>query len=155
MKMKLHIGTKLITSTPMTRAAYNSYRGWDLPANENGADDGLLVQYPEGHISWSPKAIFEDAYKPSGEMTLGMAIEAAKQGYKIARSGWNGKDMFVYYVPASEYKATTNVMKELAGDDGLVAYNEYLAIKTAQGPVSTWAPSVNDCLANDWCLLDS
>ena len=35
-------------------------------------------------------------------MTFGEAIELAKQGKKIARSGWNGKDMFVYYQPGSK-----------------------------------------------------
>lgn len=31
-----YIGTKIIGATPMSRLAYNVYRGWDLPANENG-----------------------------------------------------------------------------------------------------------------------
>jgi hypothetical protein len=162
--MKLYIGTKLITAKPMSRAAYTTHRGWLLPSDEDGNDEGFLVEdlgggesnHPEhsNYISWSPKAVFEDAYKSSGEMTIGMAIEALKQGFEVARSGWNGKDMFVYYVPANVYEATTNIMKELAGDNGLVPYNAYLAIKTAQGPVSTWVPSINDCLADDWCIVD-
>lgn len=36
-------------------------------------------------------------------MTFGEAIEAAKMGKKIARAGWNGKGMFLYYVPAAAY----------------------------------------------------
>lgn len=71
--MKRYIGTKTIHAKPMTRADYNTFRGWDLPANENGADDGYLVEYPDGgapntheytgYISWSPKAQFEAAYR--------------------------------------------------------------------------------------------
>ena len=72
--MKTYIGTKIVHATPMDRAAYNEYRGWELPADENGADDGYLVEYADGgrandsrhagYISWSPKDVFERAYRP-------------------------------------------------------------------------------------------
>lgn len=72
--MNKYIGTKTVIPTPMTRAEYNIYRGWDLPANENGADEGYLVEYTDGgvpnderhygYISWSPKQQFDNAYKP-------------------------------------------------------------------------------------------
>lgn len=39
----LYIGTKTVHASPMTRAAYNDYRGWKLPENENGDDAGFLV----------------------------------------------------------------------------------------------------------------
>ena len=38
--MKNYIGTKLISAKPMGRAGYNTYRGWELPDNENGDDGG-------------------------------------------------------------------------------------------------------------------
>jgi len=73
-----YIGTKVIKAQPMTRAGYNAYRGWDLPADENGADDGYLVEYLDGgapnhprhagYISWSPKAQFDAAYLPMGDV---------------------------------------------------------------------------------------
>ena len=56
----------------MNRLDYNAYRGWELPADEDGADDGYLVEYldggkpndtrHEGYISWSPKAQFDNGY---------------------------------------------------------------------------------------------
>lgn len=71
-----YIGTKLTIGTAMTRLAYNEYRGWTLPADENGADDGYLVEYLDGgqanhpdhkgYISWSPKAVHEGAYLAMG-----------------------------------------------------------------------------------------
>jgi hypothetical protein len=33
-------------------------------------------------------------------------------------------------------------------------YNPYLAIKTVQGSVSTWVPSINDVLAEDWEVVE-
>ena len=87
----------------MTRAAYNDYRAWDLPANENGDDEGYLVEYTDGgkpndarhdgYISWSPKEQFDNAYRSTeGGMTFGLALEALKKGMSVARHGWNGKD---------------------------------------------------------------
>ena len=32
-------------------------------------------------------------------------------------------------------------------------YNAYMAIKNVDGAVSTWVPSVNDCLATDWGII--
>ncbi|UKS27196.1 DUF2829 domain-containing protein [Paenibacillus sp. HWE-109] len=81
-------------------------------------------------------------------MNFGQAVEALKDGKKVARIGWNGKGMFLYYVPANSYPAQTQVAKETFGDT--VSYNPYFAIKNVNGTVSTWVPSINDCLAEDW-----
>lgn len=62
--MKQYIGTKLIEAEPMTRGAYNEYRGWQLPANENPDDAGYLVKYSDNYVSWSPAWVFESAYLP-------------------------------------------------------------------------------------------
>ena len=71
--MKRYVGTKVVDAKPMSRKAYNEYRGWALPENENGEDEGYLVEYMDGgqsnhllhkgYISWSPKDVFERAYK--------------------------------------------------------------------------------------------
>lgn len=60
--MKKYIGCKLLEAKPMTRGDYNTFRGWTIPENENPEDEGYLVEYPDGYISWSPKQIFEKAY---------------------------------------------------------------------------------------------
>ena len=83
-------------------------------------------------------------------MDFGKALEALKAGKRVSRAGWNGKGMFVYLVPANRYIATTRVAREHFGEDALVPYNAYMAIKNVDESVSTWVPSVNDCLAEDW-----
>lgn len=40
------------------------------------------------------------------------------------------------------------------GEDTLVPYNAYFAIKGNVGTVSTWVPSTNDCLATDWSVVE-
>lgn len=71
--MKKYIGTKVINAMPMNRQEYNDFRGWKLPADEDGTDEGYLVEYVDGgkantpqyagYVSWSPKGVFERAYQ--------------------------------------------------------------------------------------------
>jgi hypothetical protein len=86
-------------------------------------------------------------------MDFGGALVALKTGLKVARQGWNGKGMFVYLVPANQYIATTAIAREYYGENAPVPYNAYFAIKNVDESVSTWVPSVNDCLANDWQIV--
>jgi hypothetical protein len=60
--MKKYIGCKLLEAKPMTMGDFNTFRGWTIPDDENPEDEGYLVKYPDGYISWSPKQIFEKAY---------------------------------------------------------------------------------------------
>lgn len=87
------------------------------------------------------------------KLNFGQAIEAAKQGKRIAREGWNGVGMFAYIVPAASYPARTDVAKKYWGGK-LVPYRQYWALKTAQEDVATWSPSGSDTLAEDWIILN-
>ena len=46
--MKQYIGTRIVNAKPMDRLAYNTFRGRELPSDENGADEGYLVEYFNG-----------------------------------------------------------------------------------------------------------
>ncbi len=151
--MKQYIGTKIIKGEPMNLGAYNEKRGWTIPENEDPNREGYLVEYPDGYISWSPKEVFEEAYRESEGLTFGLAIEALKKGLKVCRSGWNGKGMFLYYVPADSYPAKTDIAKQ-AFPEGIVPYGAYIALKTAQGNVICWNASQPDALAEDWCIIE-
>ena len=93
--MKQYIGTKIINAKPMTRQEYNDFRGWTLPSDENGADEGYIVEYVDGgkantneftgYVSWSPKDVFEKAYRENGKLTFGDALVHLKAGKKVAR----------------------------------------------------------------------
>ena len=71
--MKKYIGKKEVNAIPMNRQEYNDFRGWKLPDDENGEDEGYLVEYVDGgkantpqyngYVSWSPSDVFERAYK--------------------------------------------------------------------------------------------
>ena len=81
-------------------------------------------------------------------MNFGLALEALKHGKPVERTGWNGRGMFLYLVPESEYPAQTDIAKITFGET--VPYGAYIAMKTAQGNVVPWLASQTDVLADDW-----
>lgn len=163
--MNTYIGTKLVNAKPMNRQEYNDFRGWELPSNENGTDEGYLVEYVDGgqantniykgYVSWSPKDVFERAYRETEGMSFGEALECLKAGIKVQRDGWNGKGMYIYYVPAAKYPTIRNTLETMNGvfEDGMVPYGAYIAMKTADNIVVPWLASQTDVLSEDWCVV--
>lgn len=94
--MKTYLGTKVVNAMPATRAEYLSLREWDLPADENGADEGYLVEYTDGgkpnmpelfagYITWSPKDVFDRAYKEIGDFRERVRDEKAQLDDRLAK----------------------------------------------------------------------
>ena len=153
--MQKYIGTKIIEAVPAIRKGGKVYEeGWPIPKSTDPMEEGYKVRYPDGYESWSPKDVFNEAYRPTDCMNFGLAIEAAKKGAKITRRGWNGKGMFLYYVPEGRYPARTDAAKSIATEDGKVDYGAYIAMKTAQGNVVPWLASQTDILADDWEVVE-
>lgn len=125
-RMEKYIGTKMIEVRVMNRGEYNKYRGWSLPRNENPEDEGYFVKYQDGYESWSPKKQFEEAYRDCLGMTFGIALELLKEGYKVAREGWNGKGMYLLLIYGEDIQSCTGI------DDECV---DVIYMKTAQNTV--------------------
>lgn len=85
-------------------------------------------------------------------MNFGQAIERLKEGKAVARSGWNGKGMFLYLVGKSTYRAQTEIAKKEFGE--FVRYSAYIAMKTVTGEVVPWLASQTDVLAEDWVYVE-
>lgn len=158
------IGTKIVIAEAMSRAAYNAFRGWQLPADENGADEGYLVEYQDGgkpnvpgragYVSWSPKEQFDNAYRPCDAMTFGLALEALKRGQRVARAGWNGKGMFVFLVPGSTFNVNRPPLLGIYPEGTPITYRPHIDIKGVDGSISTWVPSIGDVMAEDWQIAE-
>ncbi|MCE4056310.1 DUF2829 domain-containing protein [Pseudomonas sp. Au-Pse12] len=166
---KQFIGTKIVLALAMTRLAYNEYRGWTLPADENGADDGYLVEYTDGgapnhpahggYISWSPKAQFDAAYRPTNGLSFGLAIEALKLGKRVARAGWNGKGMWLVLVPgtpSAQLREGTPYREALGLAECEILPHIDMWTTNADGRramLPGWLASQTDMLADDWQVI--
>ena len=155
---KLYIGTKQIRATAMNRGQYNQLRNWQIPEDENPNDDGFLVEYLdspnpnvegyEGYVSWSPADVFKRAYRPvdqTHQLTFGDAITLLEQGYKMARKGWNGKDLFIFQIKSWSFLPDQFEKKTTP--------NPFLAICNGDGVVNPWVASPSDTLAKDWRVV--
>ena len=68
--MKTYIGIEEIKAEPMTRGAYNIFRGWQIPTDEDPADKGYIIKHKNGHKQWLPKEIFESIFAEKGANSL-------------------------------------------------------------------------------------
>lgn len=87
----------------------------------------------------------------TNNLSFESALGILKHGLKVGRSGWNGKGMYLYHVPANTYPAVTETAKKEFGD--LVPYGAYIAMKTAQNNVVPWLASQTDLLSEDWEII--
>jgi len=170
--VKQYIGVKVINAKPMTRGEYNAFRGWTVPADENPDDAGFLVEYTDGgkgntdhfagYVSWSPADVFDRAYRVTTGMTFGLALEALKLGHKVARTGWNGKGMWLSLsghtaitrmVPAGGFWSENNAdfARSLGGAAPVLPC---ITMKTATGEILMgWLASQTDMLSEDWEIV--
>lgn len=75
--MKKYIGTKEVEAMPMTLGEFINKSGRN-PYKDNTHDEkeeGYLVKYKDGYESWSPKDVFEEAYKCSDTFLDRLHIE--------------------------------------------------------------------------------
>ena len=101
--MKTYIGTKVIDAEPMTRGEYNKYRGWQIPADENPDDEGYRVVYPDGYVSWSPKSVFEEAYREIGDRKqLEMDLLTSKYTMVLVEREYKYNAPHQYFVESSK-----------------------------------------------------
>lgn len=162
-----------------TKPSYaHRYKGGNIDQPTGTPEDlGYYVRYKDGYESWSPTHAFEDGYalanitaseapvpKRVVNLTFGQAIEALKSGDRVAREGWNSKDMWIvlmtgmklppYNDQTTERKVNDRTAKWIGRDTPLETL-PYLAMWTADKKwLPGWLASQTDMLAEDWQILD-
>lgn len=91
-------------------------------------------------------------------MKFGEALEAVKEGKLIARSGWNGKGMFVFQRP-EDWLSTDMIVNKVKSfkkyvndyydvtETNMIKFCAYLCMKDANDNI------VNGWLADDWMVV--
>ena len=83
-------------------------------------------------------------------MDFSAALINVKLGRRVARSGWNGKGMFIFLVPGSHFKVNREPLLSILGEGTPVDYRSHIDMKTADGTIVPWVASQTDLLAEDW-----
>lgn len=87
-------------------------------------------------------------------MNFSEALSLIKEGKKVSRSGWNGKGMFVFLVPGSEFKVNRPPLLGIYPEGTEIKYHAHVDMKTADGMIVPWLISQTDLLADDWGVVD-
>lgn len=94
----------------------------------------------------------------TGTGTFGMAVEAIKQGKRVARSGWNGKGMWLQLVinihNVPEGGTTGPTYRLMIGSEVDKEALPWIGMKTADNKFVPWLASQTDVLAEDWGIVD-
>lgn len=166
--MKTYICTKIIHAVPAKMV-----NGWPwpdglpMPAVKEVTDpmDGWCSCQPnieEGylfttdaddiHPQFIKTADFEAMCRPADSMAFGDALEAMKHGERVARDGWNGKDMYIFIAFEPDFVTDADI-SELDGKE--VEVCDVICMKTAQGSFQLgWLASQADMLAEDWYIVE-
>lgn len=83
-------------------------------------------------------------------MNFGQAIEALKEGKRVKRAGWNGKNQYVELATNISYK---NVNGEIINCEHEAIGNNALAFVGTSGVQMGWLASQADMLAEDWEVI--
>ena len=84
-------------------------------------------------------------------MNFGQAIELLKQGKRVARKNWNGKGMFLLYVPSEKWGIIDKINLGIPKGNLL----SWIWMKTADGKFVPWLASQTDILAEDWEMVEA
>lgn len=102
--MKKFIGTKVIMAEPMTMTEAQKVLGREIKPAVKEAD-GYLVEYDNGYKSWSPKSVFEMAYKPAETFLDRMKVELEGELDKFDKG-----DTFIHSVKFDELPLVARVL---------------------------------------------
>lgn len=135
--MKKYLGVKIIPEAePMDECKFlREVKGQDTSDRETRP--GYKVVYPDGYVSWSPKDVFEEAYREINGLTFGLAIEAAKKGYGFRLSKWSPEVNIRLQAPDENSKMTA----------------PYLYVTSRFG-CAPWNPTQIELLAEDWEVVE-
>lgn len=92
-------------------------------------------------------------------MNFGEAIKALKLGNRVARKGWNGKGMFIYFESGTlitpDKIRNLTLAKSTPDSQKYINFNPHIDMKSADGSIVVgWLASQTDMLANDWVVVE-
>lgn len=137
--MKKYIGVKIIGAEPAHKIDGRVYLPTEPTPRSMNGQDGYRVVYEDGYVSWSPKDVFEKAYRVTEGMTFGLAVEALKTGKRVTKQSWHKQGMFIaLQVPDYQSKMTAPYMYIVIDGDYRIP----------------WHPSQADVLEEDWMIVE-
>ena len=83
-------------------------------------------------------------------MNFSDALIELKRGKRIVRRYLGHTGAFIFIVAGSTFAVNREPLLSILGEGHKVNYNPHIDIKHPDGSISTWTPTVDDLLADDW-----
>lgn len=83
-------------------------------------------------------------------MDFGKAIQSLKEGKRVQRQGWNGKNQYIELATNISYKNANNEIINVEHD---AIGNKAIAFVGTSGVQLGWLASQADMLAEDWMII--
>ena len=83
-------------------------------------------------------------------MNFGEAINAMKEGHRVQREGWNGKNLFVEIAKDISYVNPNGEVIKVKHD---AMGSQAFCFNFPNGYQMGWIPSQSDSLGNDWKII--
>ena len=128
--MEQYIGTKIVEAEPEA-LRYKNEAGVEM------CEEGYKVRYQDGYESWSPKGVFEEAYRKTDGMTFGLALEAMKKGKGARLPRWKPDVVIRAQYPDKNSKMTA----------------PYLYAESRYGRVP-WKETMIELFSDEWEIVD-
>jgi hypothetical protein len=124
-----------------------------LEGNHFASVNDYVIQGVAGEFYACKPDIFARTYEAEVKgqnLSFETILQHIKAGGRAARSGWNGKGMFIFLVPGSTFTVNREPLLSILGEGTQVNYHGHIDMKTADGMIVPWLCSQTDMLANDW-----
>ena len=87
-------------------------------------------------------------------MNFGDALHHMRNGARVARAGWNGKNMYLFQQDGYEFPVKRNSALNQEHPEGtMVAMLPFIVMRTVDGTCVPWLCSQTDALATDWSVV--
>lgn len=158
---------------PVTEAERNGCIESNISVSVTDSDNGsprhgdMVARNPQNHNDqWLVAATyFKENFEEIAEtlvtenMSFGEAIRSMRNGFKVARSGWNGKDMWIALGKGAP-KLSADMFwnqhsrQHAINNGGYANVDPYIIMKTASQSICIgWLASQADILADDWSIV--
>jgi hypothetical protein len=151
-----------------------------LEGTMKARNNDFIIRGVNGEYYPCKPEIFNKTYEKVMEtlLSFGEAIEALKNGKRVARLGWNGRGLFVFMQVPADIDVETVVPKmqslpqsvkdEFARrkklwakdwdvskeDTETIKYRNQLAMVYPDNTIYGWVASPSDILSDDWVIVD-
>lgn len=113
-----------------------------VTVDQDKYDDLIKIQDRYNHLTKKEKE--------GDTFDFGKAIQLLKDGKKVQRNGWNGKNQYIELATNISYK---NISKEIINAEHEAIGNKAIAFVGTSGVQLGWLASQADMLAEDWKIV--